>query len=193
MLIACVAPGPSLTSETCDRLAGRCQVLAVNNAYQLAPWADWLYACDNRWWETYHADVANRFEGECWTQSPDAARDFGLQHVRMAPVSTRHERLSTTPGVIHGGYNGGYQAVNLALHFGATRILLVGYDMRVVAGRHHFFGEYREPTLARTREYERWARAYDSIRPADYGLEIINCTPGSAIKAFPFMALDDAL
>jgi len=42
-------------------------VLAINDAYRLAPWADWLYACDDRWWRFHHEAVAAGFQGECWT------------------------------------------------------------------------------------------------------------------------------
>lgn len=193
MLVACVAPGPSLTRETCDRLAGRCRVLVVNNAYQLAPWADWLYACDRNWWDVHEADVRAHFYGECWTQAADAAEMYRLHHVQMAPPPERFRGLDTRIGNIRGGYNGGYQAINLALHFGATRILLVGYDMQPIGDKHHFFGEYTHPKLAKSRDYARFAQAFDTIRPEDYGLEIVNCTPGSAVRAFPFMELSAAL
>lgn len=193
MLVACVAPGPSLTRSTCDRLAGRCRVLAVSNAYQLTPWADWLYSCDQRWWDVFAANVATDFQGECWTQSSVAAERYGLNHVTLSPMAERHKGLSTMPGVINGGYTSGYQAVNLALHFGATRILLVGYDMRPIDGRQHYFGEYQQKNLAVSRNWDKWAAVYNTIHPPDYGLEIINCTPGSAIRAFPFMDIDDAM
>lgn len=190
MIVACVAPGPSLTRETCERLAGKCRVLAINNAWELCPWADWLYACDGPWWDEYHRKVAAGYRGECWTQDLTASRKYGLHHVQSAPAPERFSGLSRTPGVVHTGCNGGYQAINLALHFGATRILLVGYDMQGT----HFFGEYANPNLRReSRDFARWIECYETIQPADYGLDILNCTLGSALLHFPFMEIDHAL
>mgnify|MGYP001617909464 CR=1 FL=1 len=49
---AILGGGPSLTLGQCEtvRVAG-CRVIAVNNAYELAPWADILYFADRHWWE----------------------------------------------------------------------------------------------------------------------------------------------
>jgi hypothetical protein len=44
-----VASGPSLCPSDVDRVRGRARVIAVNDGYRLAPWADVLYACDRRW------------------------------------------------------------------------------------------------------------------------------------------------
>jgi hypothetical protein len=66
--------------------------------------------------------------------------------------------------------------------------------MRRIAGRNHWHAEHAasnpsEPQLAR------WARAFDEAAPsfAEAGVEVINCTPASAITAFRFMDLVDAL
>lgn len=194
MLIACVAPGPSLTAEMCSQLAGRCRVLVINNAFELCPWADWLYACDGAWWDEFHQDVARNFQGERWTQDLDAALEYGLKHIELAPRPERFSGLSIDPRFIKGGYTSGYQAINLAYHLGASRILLVGYDMRPINGQTHFFGEYLSPRLARSsRRFDKFARAFDTIDPKKYGVEIFNCTPGSAITAFPHRSLQEGL
>ncbi len=165
-------------------------MLVVNNAYQLAPWASWLYACDQNWWDEYAHDVANTFQGELWTNARRAAAELGINRIDIAAPPERFAGLSTKPGVIHGGWNGGYQAINLALHFGAKRIVLLGYDLHGT----HFFGEYSNPLLARhSRDFKQWMASFKTIDPAHYGVEIINCTPGSALTHFPQMALQDAL
>lgn len=194
MAIACVCPGPSLTREACERLVGRARVLVVSNAFELCPEADWLYACEQPWWEEFHTAA---FAGERWTASQMAAQRYGLRHAPLLPEGKAG--LSAEPYQLARGGHGGYQALNLALHFarehGEREIWLLGYDLRAVNGRQHFFGEYAQPRLARsTRPYGRWAAAYNSICPADHaGVEIYNLTPGSAIRRFPFRSLDDAL
>ena len=49
--VVCIGSGPSLTAEDVDYCRGRAKVIAINNAYQLAPWSDVLYACDGAWWD----------------------------------------------------------------------------------------------------------------------------------------------
>jgi NADPH:quinone reductase-like Zn-dependent oxidoreductase len=100
--------------------------------------------------------------------------------------------LSTDRGVICSGGAGssGYQAVNLALLLGATTILLVGYDMHHRKGL-HWFGAHSKEVNRNQSDPQVFAKTYDSIDPRAYGVEIINCTPGSAVTAFPFGSLDD--
>lgn len=195
MRIACIAPGPSLTRATCERLVGRLRVLAVSNAFELCPEADWLYACDYRWWREFEPQTRSfgdrRYSGDLL-----AVQAFGLQHLKILPQRDpgAYRGLCREPFVSARGHHGGYQALNLALHLGATEVWLIGYDLRVVDGRDHFFGEYRQRELAVAgRSYARWAAVYNTVQPADYGLRILNMTPGSAITAFPFGDLDDAL
>jgi hypothetical protein len=33
-----------------DLAKGRAKVIAINNSWRLAPWADALYGCDYTWW-----------------------------------------------------------------------------------------------------------------------------------------------
>ena len=48
--VAILAGGPSLTQAQVDYVKGKCKVIAINSSYLLAPWADILYFCDNRWY-----------------------------------------------------------------------------------------------------------------------------------------------
>ena len=41
-----LATGPSLTPDQAEYAKGKARVIAVNDAWRLAPWADILYACD---------------------------------------------------------------------------------------------------------------------------------------------------
>jgi hypothetical protein len=92
------------------------------------------------------------------------------------------------------GRNGGYQAMNLAVHFGAKRQLLVGFDMRAREGKSHWFGDH--PTKSGPDIYANvMLPAFPTIvEPLKVlGVEVINCTPGSALTCFPMMSLEDAL
>lgn len=187
--VAIIAGGPSLTAAQVAACRGRCRLLGVNDAYRLAPDLDALYACDGKWWEAHHGVPS--FAGPKFTQDKAAAARWRLTWVE----SRKADGLSADPRQIHSGRNSGYQAINLAVHLGAARILLLGFDMRRAAdGRRHWFG--RHPGgLEKDSPYQDWIKAFRTLPPdlAAAGVTVINCTPGSALDAFPAMRLEDAL
>ena len=191
--VACLGGGPSLSAEQVMRLRGRARVIAINDAWRLAPWADVLYACDGRWWRK-HAGVPD-FAGLKITLSNSAAQVAEWPEITVLQ-NTGVEGLARAPQGLRTGRNGGYQAINLAYHFGAKRILLLGYDMKIAAdGRSHWFGEHADwpvrPNIYRDvflPHFEGLAHDLDAA-----GVDVVNCTPGSALEAFRKAPLDHAL
>lgn len=187
--------GPSLTQQQADscRAAG-IRAVAVNDAHRLLPWADVLYACDAAWWKEH--DGALDFKGERWSshseprnEKLDTAKRWGLHLVHGA-----HARgFSLDQRRINYGQNSGFQAVNLALLFGATRVLLIGFDMHIKSG-YHFFGRHGH-TLRNT-DPAQFIKNFNMAATdllAHPGIEIVNCSPGSALTCFPQMDLECAL
>lgn len=182
-----VATGPSLTKadvEACRHLP----TLVVNDAWELAPWARWLYACDLRWWDKRWEFVKD-FAGEKWTRDPIASKKYRLSHIESKP----YPGLSTDKGLIHEGCNSGYQAINLALHFGASRVVLLGFDAKGTTGKTHFFGRHDERGLPDRPDYGDLPKEFAKAVPDKVGLEVINCTRDTAITCFKRMELPDAL
>lgn len=109
-------------------------------------------------------------------------------------ASAKGDRLQPAP-VIGWGGNSGFQAVNLAAHFGTKRIILVGFDMRVDLGV-HWHGDHRaglnNPTPS---SVERWRWILDRAAPdlAERGIEVVNASPVSALTAYPKIDLRQAL
>lgn len=52
MLWILLAPGPSMSQALADSVRGH-RVVAINNVYELAPWADCLAANDLSWWRKH--------------------------------------------------------------------------------------------------------------------------------------------
>lgn len=175
--------GPSLCAEDVGYVRGKARVIAINDAVQLAQWADVLYACDATWWRK-HAGVPS-FSGLKYGLEAGAAK--GVTVLR----NTGKDGLQLDPAGLKHGKNSGYQAINLAVHLGAARILLLGYDMRSVGGRDHF-NDRRDPNLGK---YAGWIENFKTlIEPLKkIGVEVVNCTPGSALSAFPLLPLREAL
>jgi hypothetical protein len=157
----------------------------VNDAYRLAPWADCLYACDAQWIHYWHKDVALTFGGECWTQDEKAARQYEWRHIKG------EHRAGLGDEIIHFGANSGHQALNLAYIKGAGRLLLLGYDCQV-NGKAHYFGDH-PGAMQVVSPFKQMRQAFEQIKPAEYGITIINCTPGSAITNFPMGDVQDIL
>jgi hypothetical protein len=84
--------------------------------------------------------------------------------------------------------------VQLAVKFGATRILLIGFDMRKTGKYQHWFGEHkwrashRSPYTTFVHFFEKSATMY-----AERGVEILNCTPGSALRCFKMADLNEVI
>ena len=100
--------------------------------------------------------------------------------------------LSLDPTIVNNGNCSGYGAVNLAFHLGVNRIILVGFDMRVVDSQHNYHNEHRRKMKDDIYQRE-YIPNFDSIRePLEKeGVVIFNATPESALKCFPMVSLKD--
>jgi hypothetical protein len=192
-VVIVAAPGPSLTPEVAEQCKGF-PTIVVQDAYRRLPWAEALYACDLAWF--LHHKGAQDFQGEIWSTTDTGNND--KRHVAdnygVRLVEGKHaDGFSTDPAVIHYGHSSGFQAVNLAILFGAKRIVLVGFDMRKVGGSSHYFGEHAKP-LRNPSSFGAFIRAFEAAAKAmPPGVTIENATPGSALRAFPIMPLQEAL
>lgn len=185
-----VASGPSLTREDvefCRDLAD--DVLVINNNYQLAPWADHLYACDADWWEYHGDDVKTKFKGRTWTQCKASAKKWGATHIPGEHGLGLHWK----PGYIRFGGNSGHQAIGLAVHLGASEIVLLGYDMKTDRGL-HWHGAH-PAGLNNPHHCSQWLPAFDAMAEdlRKINVKCVNATRDTAITAFPRVKLREYL
>lgn len=154
--------------------------VVVNRTHELAPWADLLVGNDARWWMK-NQDTALKFAGlkVCVQEGVCPFR-----HV-LSLRNTGHDGFDPDPACIRTGGNGGYTALHIAAHAGAARALLCGFDMH---GEH-----WHEPHRDRNPTQQCFGRWIVRFGAAKFPLEVINCTPGSALKCFRFADLHDAL
>lgn len=188
------ASGPALSPHVAELCLGE-HVIAVNDAVRLLPEADVLYACDATWWELH--DGHPSFAGERWTSHSLAPKNDKRQVAEKygLTVIAGQERpgFSVDPAAINYGNNSGFQAVNLALLFGADPIILAGFDMRAIGGKSHFFGEHKAP-LRPTGSFTTWIAKFTKAAEMLGGSpRIINSTPNSALTCFPYVPLAEAL
>lgn len=213
--VVLLASGPSLTREQAEAVgithaAGEVRCIAVNDTYLVAPWADVHYAADSSWHSWHTAGIAKPMLGltaeqvraawagfagqKCTIQSSGAnVTDEAVHMMRNRDHPMHGLGLSMEPQYLVTGRNSGFQALNLAVLAGAKTIILLGYDGQEVAGKHHFHGEHPRPTDPRI--YEQCRRAMSAAEHAlsKAGVEVLNCTLGSAINSFPRTSLEEAL
>jgi len=185
-----LANGPSLAVEDVERCRGAGFVIAVNDAYKLAHWADVLYACDGTWWD-YHISRVRGFEDHMWTANLEAARKYGLRYMAINAEMV----WSTHPGYIASGGNSGFQAMNLAHNWGYREIILLGFDYALsAAGEHHWFGKHPKE-IRKSIPYANWQTRINQAAPLikASGTRVINCSRTTAIECFERMTINEAL
>jgi len=202
--VVCIGTGPSLKPEQIEiaRKKGY-RLFGCNNVYQDVPDLEVLYGCNEAWWDTYWEDVRSH-SCEKWTTNIDAANRYRINWIA--------ERfgfgLCEEDNIIHHGHGSGYSLVSLAHKLGATRILLLGYDLRyapdydgktrqIGSVPRHYFGEYPSnlqhwPSVkVENGVHVELVHLYRTIDMQGL-VEIINCTPGSALEGvIPSMNIED--
>jgi hypothetical protein len=164
--VAILATGPSMSQSLVDSLPASVPLIAVSDAYRLAPHAKALVAQDRKWWNA-HPD-AMQFEGPKFSCYP-------MDGITQVFVD----------GAVTTGTNSGALALYVAVKHGAKKVLLLGFDMH----GDHFFGRHPEPltnTLPyRFRIFMQQFRRLAGLCKRE-GVRVVNCTPGSSLTCFPF-------
>jgi hypothetical protein len=190
---AIVASGPSAKQAGIGALKGRLPVLAIKKNVELAPWADVVYGCDGPWWR--HERGLPKFCGLKLCYDVQACDEFGLRRVHI-PDKLSNRLLFGQTGTIGAAGNSGFQALNLAAQFGATRILLIGFDAHGRGGE-HWYGRNNWNFANNPTEdnYRRWRHAFELALHdlTERGIDVINASMSSDLKCFPKATVAAAL
>lgn len=176
--VACLASGPSLTREDCDRVhVAGLPTIVTNTTFRLCPWADVLFGFDARWWREHLSEVSKVFEGERLTCSP-VGRALGVPTLHGAQWFTSY-------------HNSGAAAISLALASGAKRVVLLGYDCQKTGGMTHWHGDHPK-TLGNAVSMPRWPHHFKQVarRAQSLGVEVVNCSRETALTCFPRAPLE---
>jgi len=171
--VICIGSGPSLTQTDCElaKASGHA-IVAVNSSWQMVPYCAVIYASDYDWWKKNHQKIT--IGAERWTNNRKAEVDY---------------RCNRIPGL--SGYNSGLAAILLANHFGAERILLLGYDCQATNGQAHWHPPHKGNNPNEI-SYRIWAKQFRSTGRAIRD-KVVNCSRHTAITVFQRSSLSDAL
>jgi hypothetical protein len=196
--------GKTLTAESLQSCRGRARVIVINDGYLLAPWADLHYFCDHKWfeWSRKYEHPAQHLFGKAratslfWgfqgiraaLENAASAQEYdpSIKLIRNDSRPENHEDklmnkggLCLNPNGVRTGGNSGHQAINIAFHAGAGKILLIGFDHHGP----HWFGEHPQPSNP---DYPTLEKRFDSLAHAlrKQRVPVINCSPGTKLNAF---------
>jgi hypothetical protein len=116
--------------------------------------------------------------------------------IRAVTVHRGQDQLLVdTFGELGWGGNSGFGAINLAVQFGASRIILVGFDMRIDKGLHWHGAHKGALSNPNPGNVLRWRRVIDEAAPvlAALGVEVVNTSMISALGAYPKMDFVEAI
>jgi hypothetical protein len=188
--VAILASGPSTKKAGVHLLKDRITTFAIKRNVELAPWAEAVYGCDYPWWKSVRG--LPDFKGAKFAYADRACDQFGCQKVKIPDVKA--DRLVFDEvGSVGAGGNSGFQALNLAVQFGASRVILVGFDFT----GEHWYGRNNWQGGGNPSEsnFKRWRTTLDAAAPvlAERGVEVVNASPNSTVKAYPKRSIEDAL
>jgi len=195
-LVQSGASRPSIYSPYLEPIHDR-HVIGVNNAYQIGTWLDVLFFGDCAWylphrnrlsaWPKIKVTCCPRWKGKNKKESE------GIHYI--AKDSNRREGLTSDPTKVSWNSNSGAASINLAYHFGARRIILLGFDMNVSdTATHWHTGHGNKPAVIK-KSFDRHMGKFPKVAEdaKALGIEILNASPTSTLDMFPRVNLKDVL
>lgn len=201
-LIAAVQLGQKSISEYSPYLSpihGK-HVIGVNAAFLLGSWIDVMIYGDGGFYFK-NKDVIANFHNVKVSCNPNArAGRPGVHSVKYVPRDGNHlYGITTKANMVSWNKHTGGAAINLAYHFGAKKIYLLGFDMRTSPnGQQHWHGHYPSAQKPRTDKQLPFKRHLESFGPISndakvLGIEILNVSKDSSIQQLRKVELKDVL
>ena len=184
--VFCVGAGPSLRDIDPEVKAGlaRRTTIVCNEAQLWLPSAPYWLFYDWRMIELHEQRIRDYAAagGEAITPNRRIKSRLG-DAVRLVPI-VREDGLARDPRGLASGGNTGHGAVNLAFHFGASPIVLVGYDMRRARGGWSHWNRHNHSAAWRYCDVFRPRFKQIAVDLAAAGVTVLNATEGSALEWF---------
>lgn len=177
--------GPSVLTQDLNLLRGR-RLIVINSSYTAAPWADFLIFADARWFE-HHRNNLKNFKGRIVTTSTAVRgppRLFRL-HKKSPPG------LADDPGIISLRFTTLSGAMNLAVHLGVVRMILLGIDGRSIGGKTHHHAPHPWRQVPGCWEKQRGDLVKITEELKIRGVECLNASPDSAWDLWPKVKFED--
>lgn len=188
-----IAGGPSFVLEDALHAYGCGLMIAVNSSIFSVPFADVQFAGDHTWY-----DVHSRFLD--WLPKDKRFTTSSEAH-KWGATQLRRQKGHGIGGPYVEGGSSGHKAISAAYsYFGATRIVLLGYDCQFTGGLRHHHGDHPERLngkagCANPQQTDTWAAHHLTLAEdaRKKGVEIVNCSRATALECYERKPLLDAL
>jgi hypothetical protein len=182
-----IAGGPSVLSQNVDRLGGR-KVIVINSSCYCAPWAEFLFFGDARWWRENRAGC-DAFQGRILT----TAATHDPRALRLKKRLPEHG-FATAPDELTWRRTSLAATLNVIGHLRPDRVVLLGADGRFSKdGRRNHHAPHKWAHRNGTWEDQRAELAL-TVKPLRaLGIDVLNASPGSALPFWPIVTLEDML
>lgn len=127
---------------------------------------------DRDWWRHHIDEVRDAFGGQLLTS---LAHCYGAQSIKVGDYK-----------------NSGAAAIVAAVHSGAQRIILLGYDCQRTGGKTHWHGDHPKG-LGNAGSLDKWPAQFAKLARDLRNFDIMNCTRETALTCFPRVPLERAL
>jgi hypothetical protein len=173
-------------------------VIGINVSYLIGDWVDVAFFGDIGFFLQNQTTLA-KFPGLKVCCNPQIEKHKWVKYLARDTRKTRG--ISDDPHMVCWNHNSGSAAISFAVHAGATRIILLGFDMKVNGHDqqhwHDLYGRIanKNPKKPQHMPFDRHLRGFaDIARDAKrLGVEIINASPDSAIQEFPKFSVKELL
>ena len=167
-------------------------IIAVNMAYTLGSWVDCAFFGDAGFLIKRQMELLE-WSGLRITSAVKMEPYQGRLKV-VARDDKKKLGISLEPNKICWNHNSGAAAINLAVHFGVKRIILLGFDMKLDANNNQHWHKFYTTSLkvvphTMKRHMMCFPTIAEDLRSIE--VEIINCSPDSMIEAFPKINFKD--
>lgn len=123
-----------------------------------------------------------------WQRHYDDTRGFAGEKLTVAKAA----RGAAVVDLPYSG-NSGAGALMLAHHYGAHRIIMLGYDCSYAAdGKRHWHGDHPKG-LGNALSIGDWPGQFAKVKGLMDGAEVLNASRESALQIFPRISLEAAL
>jgi hypothetical protein len=175
-------------------------VIGINMAYRIGNWIDIIFFGDNGFL------LANKHQLAAHPAIKVSCHPHSAVYpwIKFVDRDSRRTRgISPTRSKVSWNGNSGAAAISLAVHLGATRIILLGFDMKMNdAGVSHWHDLYDSKEMIKTKGSQVYDLAFDRhltgfpeiARDAKkHGITILNASPNSAITDFKKVNVKDII
>jgi hypothetical protein len=169
-------------------------VIGINVAYLLGDWIDLVFFGDNGFFNNHKSRLIN-FPNLKVSCIPEALEYNWLKHLSREPKKSKG--ISSNNECVCWNSNSGASAISIAVHAGAKRIYLLGFDMKLnEISQQHWHDLYgrgiiNDPKKINKLPFTRHLFGFPLIAQdaKKLGVEIINVSPDSAINCFPKISM----